>query len=107
MSIFQLPYLPLSVYMAAAVSFGVAVLLVLTKGMHGRFSMDGLDGVQKMHAHPTPCIVVVDIVLGQVVAWAKAPLDAQALEFGKHRDTIGFDNKQSRIHELQSAWALV
>jgi UDP-N-acetylmuramyl pentapeptide phosphotransferase/UDP-N-acetylglucosamine-1-phosphate transferase len=79
MSIFELPHLPPSVYMAAAVSFGVAVLLVLTKRLHGRFSMDGLVGVQKMHTHPTPRIGGLAIVAGVFMAYHMAKPERQAI----------------------------
>lgn len=45
----QLPQLPPSVYTAGLASLAMAVLLVLTKRWHGRFSMDGVAGVQKAH----------------------------------------------------------
>lgn len=79
MSIFDLPYLPPSVYMAAAVSFGVAVLLVLTKRLHGHFSMDGLEGIQKMHAHPTPRIGGLAIVAGVFAAYVFAKPERQTI----------------------------
>lgn len=79
MSIFQLPHLPPSVYMAAAVSFGVAVLLVLTKRLHGRFSMDGLVGIQKMHAHPTPRIGGLAIVAGVFAGYLFAKPERQVI----------------------------
>ena len=56
MSLPSLPSLPPAVYIAGLASFAVSVLLVLTKRWHGRFSMDGLSGVQKMHSTPTPLI---------------------------------------------------
>lgn len=62
-----------------AASFVLCVLLVVTKRWHGALTMDFTDGVQKFHTAPTPRIGGVPIVLGLVVAWAKAPLDAQAL----------------------------
>ena len=48
----SLPSLPPAVYIAGLASFAVSVLLVLTKRWHGRFSMDGLSGVQKMLGEP-------------------------------------------------------
>jgi UDP-N-acetylmuramyl pentapeptide phosphotransferase/UDP-N-acetylglucosamine-1-phosphate transferase len=39
-----------------AASLLLSVILVLTKSWHGAFTLDGLDGVQKMHLHSTPRI---------------------------------------------------
>ena len=65
----SLPSLPSAIYAAALVSFAVAVLLVFTKRWHGRFSMDGLMGIQKMHTTPTPRIGGVSIFAGVVAGW--------------------------------------
>ena len=62
-----------------AASFGLCVLLVLTKRWHGALTMDHVEGVQKFHTAPTPRIGGVPIVLGLVVAWSKAPAETQAL----------------------------
>ncbi len=51
----------------------VCVGLVATQSWHGRFSLDGLDGVQKFHAAPTPRIGGVGIALGLLVGWTVAP----------------------------------
>lgn len=67
-----LPSLPPSVYVAGLVAFAAAVLLVLTGRWHGRFSMDGLAGVQKSHTRPTPRIGGVAIVAGLLAAWWQA-----------------------------------
>jgi len=48
------------------VSFGISVLIVLTKGWHGHHSMDSIIGVQKFHTEPTPRIGGLGIVLGLV-----------------------------------------
>lgn len=61
--------IPSSVYMAALSSLMMALLLVLTKRWHGRFSMDGLLGVQKIHHSPTPRIGGIAIFVGVLVAW--------------------------------------
>ena len=46
--------IPLSALMAGGVSLAVAVLLVLTRHWHDRWTMDGIQGVQKFHTTPTP-----------------------------------------------------
>lgn len=60
-------------------SFVLCVLLVVTKRWHGALTMDFTDGVQKFHTAPTPRVGGVPIVLGLIVAWAKAPVDVQAM----------------------------
>ncbi len=60
----NLPAVPLSAYVAAVSSLLIALVLVLTNKWHGRFSADGLDGVQKMHTVPTPRIGGVAILGG-------------------------------------------
>ncbi len=71
--------MPASPYTAFAVSLVVAIVLVLTKKLHGRFSMDGLVGIQKSHTTPTPRIGGVAIVAGVVAAWAVAKPERQAI----------------------------
>jgi UDP-N-acetylmuramyl pentapeptide phosphotransferase/UDP-N-acetylglucosamine-1-phosphate transferase len=46
----------LALAVTLAVSLLLSVFLVLTKSWHGAFTLDGLDGVQKMHLHSTPRI---------------------------------------------------
>jgi UDP-N-acetylmuramyl pentapeptide phosphotransferase/UDP-N-acetylglucosamine-1-phosphate transferase len=53
-------------FLAAA---SVAVLLVVTKKWHGRYSMDGLAGVQKHHIHPTPRVGGLAVMSGLLVVW--------------------------------------
>jgi UDP-N-acetylmuramyl pentapeptide phosphotransferase/UDP-N-acetylglucosamine-1-phosphate transferase len=60
-------------------SFVLCVLLVLTKPLHGALTMDFTDGVQKFHTAPTPRIGGIPIVLGLIVAWAKAPQDIKSM----------------------------
>ncbi len=62
-----------------ACSFGLCVVLVLTKPWHGALTMDFTDGVQKFHTTPTPRVGGIPIVLGLIVAWGKAPADIQRM----------------------------
>jgi UDP-N-acetylmuramyl pentapeptide phosphotransferase/UDP-N-acetylglucosamine-1-phosphate transferase len=55
--------------MAGTVSFGLCVLLVLTRQWHGALTLDGSDGVQKFHTAPTPRVGGLGIALGTFVAW--------------------------------------
>jgi len=74
-----LPSLPPSVYTAFIVSFLVTLLLVLTKRWHGRYSMDGVQGIQKQHKVPTPRIGGVAIVLGVLGGWLVAQPERRAI----------------------------
>ena len=58
-----LPYLS-----AGSFSFLACCLLVLTKGWHGRFSLDSHHGVQRAHVAPTPRVGGVAIFVSLVVA---------------------------------------
>jgi UDP-N-acetylmuramyl pentapeptide phosphotransferase/UDP-N-acetylglucosamine-1-phosphate transferase len=50
------------------VSFICSVCLVVTTKWHGKFSLDGTNGIQKFHDVPTPRIGGVAIFLGLVIA---------------------------------------
>ena len=50
----------------------VSATLVLTQRWHGRFSMDGCQGVQKHHNTPTPRIGGLAIVAGLIATWLLA-----------------------------------
>jgi UDP-N-acetylmuramyl pentapeptide phosphotransferase/UDP-N-acetylglucosamine-1-phosphate transferase len=56
----------------ALATFACSLLIVLTRHWHGRFSMDGLLGVQKLHTQPTPRVGGVAVALGLGVAWLLA-----------------------------------
>lgn len=64
---------------AGAVSLLVALLLVLTKSWHGRYSTDSCHGVQKFHTHPTPRIGGVAIALGVGGGYLLSDPDKKAL----------------------------
>ena len=51
----------------------VCLGLVATQGWHGRFTHDGLDGIQKFHRVPTPRIGGVAIAVAYLVAWPLLP----------------------------------
>lgn len=55
-------------FLVAFVSLATALLLVLTKSLHGRFSMDGSVGVQKFHDAPTPRIGGVALMVSALSA---------------------------------------
>ena len=64
---------------AGLVAFALALLLVLTKDMHGHLSMDTHTGVQKFHTHPTPRVGGLAIACGVLVAYFFAPTSLQTL----------------------------
>lgn len=49
-------------------SFGASLLLVLTKGLHGRFSLDSAPGIQRAHSAPTPRVGGIAIFVALVFA---------------------------------------
>ncbi len=55
-------------WVAGAVALAACLLIVLTRRWHGRFTLDGTQGIQKFHEAPTPRIGGVGVVLGLVVA---------------------------------------
>ena len=58
-------------WMGMGASFGLSVLVVLTTRWHGFLSLDESAGVQKVHAHPTPRVGGLPMVLGLLAAvWA-------------------------------------
>jgi UDP-N-acetylmuramyl pentapeptide phosphotransferase/UDP-N-acetylglucosamine-1-phosphate transferase len=64
---------------AFAVTLLASLALVLTQRWHGRFSLDGAAGVQKMHTQPTPRVGGIAILLGLEAAYSLAAPEVQAL----------------------------
>jgi UDP-N-acetylmuramyl pentapeptide phosphotransferase/UDP-N-acetylglucosamine-1-phosphate transferase len=60
-------------------SFSLSWLLVGTKHLHGRVTLDQVNGIQKFHAEPTPRIGGISILLSLVLVWLMAPLDIRQL----------------------------
>lgn len=58
-----------AVYCGIAVSLICSLGVVLTTKWHGKFSLDGTSGVQKIHLVPTPRIGGVAILVGLVAAY--------------------------------------
>ena len=55
---------PMAAYAACAAAWFVSMLLVLTKSLHGRYSMGETTGVQCFHIRPTPRIGGIALVFG-------------------------------------------
>lgn len=62
-------------WVGLAASFGLSVLVVLTTRWHGFLSLDESAGVQKVHAHPTPRVGGLPVVLGLIAAVWVGPDD--------------------------------
>jgi UDP-N-acetylmuramyl pentapeptide phosphotransferase/UDP-N-acetylglucosamine-1-phosphate transferase len=60
-------------------AFGVAILIVITQGWHGHYSMDSSFGVQKIHVNDTPRIGGIAIILGLITAWLMAAPGVKAI----------------------------
>jgi UDP-N-acetylmuramyl pentapeptide phosphotransferase/UDP-N-acetylglucosamine-1-phosphate transferase len=69
--------LALPLWVGFLCSFGFGVLVVLTTRWHGAFSLDESTGVQKVHAHPTPRIGGLPMVLGLLAAMWVSPAELQ------------------------------
>lgn len=63
----------------AGVAFLVSVALVLSKHMHGKYSLDHHSGIQKFHTAPTPRIGGLAILAGFVAAWVFSSGETRSL----------------------------
>ena len=57
----------------AGVSLLLCLVLVATRRWHGRFTNDGIGGVQKFHAVPTPRIGGLALALSYAIVWPVLP----------------------------------
>ncbi len=69
----------LALVVAGVVSFTICLAIVLTKEWHGVHTLDSDDGVQKIHAEPTPRVGGIAIYVGLWTGWWLAPHDISAL----------------------------
>ena len=53
--------------------FLLCLALVATQAWHGRFTLDGLGGVQKFHAVPTPRVGGLAVALAYGLVWPMLP----------------------------------
>jgi UDP-N-acetylmuramyl pentapeptide phosphotransferase/UDP-N-acetylglucosamine-1-phosphate transferase len=60
-------------------TFALCIFTVVTKGWHGKFTMDTAIGIQKAHTDPTPRIGGIPIVLGLFVVLSQASADIRDL----------------------------
>ncbi|NMW22109.1 MAG: glycosyl transferase [Chlorobiaceae bacterium] len=54
-------------------SFGVSILLVITKRWHGKHTFDPIVGTQKFHSMPTPRVGGLAIFIALTVTWLFSP----------------------------------
>ena len=64
---------------AFVASFLLCIVVVLTKSLHGAFSMDTTDGIQKFHTVPTPRVGGLPIVFALIIAWGNSTTEIQAV----------------------------
>jgi UDP-N-acetylmuramyl pentapeptide phosphotransferase/UDP-N-acetylglucosamine-1-phosphate transferase len=62
-------------WVGLGVSLGLSLLVVMTTRWHGFLSLDESAGVQKLHAHPTPRVGGLPMVLGLVAAVWVGPVE--------------------------------
>ncbi|MGC3982215.1 MAG: glycosyltransferase [Steroidobacteraceae bacterium] len=66
----QLFNLPMQwIFLGGATSFLFSLLLIATKNLHGRLTLDTMAGVHKFHTAPTPRIGGAAIAAGLLVCW--------------------------------------
>jgi UDP-N-acetylmuramyl pentapeptide phosphotransferase/UDP-N-acetylglucosamine-1-phosphate transferase len=66
-------------FIAFAAALLLSILIVTTQTLHGRFSLDVQQGVQKLHARPTPRIGGLTLAAGCAAGGAALPIDASSL----------------------------
>lgn len=62
---------------AGVVAFICCVLIILTTHWHGSYSLDEVNGIQKMHINPTPRIGGIPMLIGLIAAWSVSSPDLQ------------------------------
>jgi UDP-N-acetylmuramyl pentapeptide phosphotransferase/UDP-N-acetylglucosamine-1-phosphate transferase len=74
-----LAHMAMPLLVGGLTSLALSVLVVLTTRWHGFLSLDESQGVQKMHAHPTPRIGGLPMLVGLLAAWGASPPNLQQL----------------------------
>lgn len=60
-------------------TFLICIAIVLSKPVHGRYTLDHRLGPQKLHEYPTPRVGGLAIVMGLVISFAYAPIPVREL----------------------------
>lgn len=77
-----MPFILTDLLLPAFVSSLVTALVIfMTKGIHGKFTFDGDKGVQKVHLAPTPRVGGLAVVIGLIVGilWLPTHLEARSM----------------------------
>ncbi len=69
----------LSLIMGGLATLLICQAIIITRHWHGRHTMDGLSGVQKVHENPTPRIGGIAVAIGLVFGWWFAPESVKVL----------------------------
>lgn len=72
-------FISLTAWVAGSVALLVALLLVVSQGWHGHYTMDSTQGIQKFHADPTPRVGGIAIVAGVVAGYLMTDSDKKSL----------------------------
>ncbi len=72
---------------AALASFLMCGLILLTRRWHDRFTVDGHEGIQKVHTDPTPRIGGLGLMLGVLIGWW---VDEQDAAIGDADNLLGW-----------------
>ena len=67
------------IVISGVASLAMALVLVISRRWHGRFTMDGLQGIQKVHIEPTPRVGGIAIFFGVAVGFLLARNEPQSL----------------------------
>lgn len=67
------------ILIAGLCALGFGLLLVGSQNIHGHFTADSTEGIQKVHSHPTPRIGGLAIFFGLIVAFLLARPEPQSL----------------------------
>jgi UDP-N-acetylmuramyl pentapeptide phosphotransferase/UDP-N-acetylglucosamine-1-phosphate transferase len=57
----------------------ICIFIVLSKSLHGRYTIDDRRGPQKIHQHPTPRVGGLAIAIGLLISYTYAPIGVRAL----------------------------
>lgn len=94
----------------AVVALLVAVALVMSKHLHGKYSFDYVAGVQKFHTAPTPRIGGVAILAGFIAAWLFSSGETRwllALIGLTGLPALGFGMAEDITHKVGVKWRLM